>query len=80
MKLYVLILDCCKCVPLPKIKSKMKVEMRETFEDPPLYIAVCAYLEYAILILFGHFRDILRRWGFEKLPASAEPVKEASFF
>lgn len=46
--------------------------MMEFFEETPLYIAVLTYIGYGILILFGHFRDFLRRWNIEKLPMSME--------
>ena len=50
----------------------------ESFEDTPLYIAVLTYLGYAILILFGHFRDLLRKWKLEKVPMASEPLKTVS--
>jgi hypothetical protein len=52
----------------------------ENFEDPPIYIAVLTYLSYAILIVFGHFSDFLRRRGWMKVPVAAEPVKPVSRF
>ena len=50
----------------------------ESFEDTPLYIAVLTYLGYAILIVVGHLRDLLRKWNIEKAPMAAEPVKPVS--
>ena len=50
----------------------------ERFEETPLYIAVLTYLGYAILIVVGHIRDLLRRWNIERLPMASEPVKQVS--
>lgn len=50
----------------------------ESFEETPLLIAVLTYLGYGILIVFGHMRDWLRRWGWEKVPVAAEPVSEVN--
>ena len=58
--------------------EQKKRESIESFEDTPLYIAVLTYLGYAILIIFGHFRDFLRRWKIENVPMAAEPVKTVS--
>lgn len=51
-------------------------EIVEFFEETPLWVAILTYLGYAILILFGHFRDVLRNWKLEKAPVAAEPNKE----
>jgi serine palmitoyltransferase len=48
----------------------------ESFEETPLLIAVLTYIGYGVLIVFGHIRDFLRRWGWEKVPMAAEPVSE----
>lgn len=48
----------------------------ESFEETPLLIAILTYLGYGILIIFGHVRDFLRKWQFEKVPISAEPNLE----
>ena len=50
----------------------------EQFEETPLYIAILTYLGYAILIVVGHIRDLLRRWRIERLPMASEPVKPVS--
>ena len=60
--------------------SLQPTESFESFEETPLWIAVLTYLGYGILILFGHFRDLLRKWNVEKVPMSAEPVKPVSSF
>ncbi len=48
----------------------------EFYEETPLWVAIFTYLGYTILILFGHFRDLLRSWKLEKAPTTAEPIKE----
>lgn len=35
----------------------------ESFEQAPLYIAILVYLQYAVLVIFGYFRDFLRNIG-----------------
>lgn len=62
---------------IPEATSKVPT-MFESFEETPLFIAVLTYLGYGILIIFGHMRDFLRNWGIEKVPLSAEPLKEVS--
>ena len=60
---------------IPSITAK-PTESFESFEETPLWIAVLTYLGYGILILFGHFRDLLRKWNVEKVPMAAEPLKQ----
>ena len=48
----------------------------ELFEETPLIIAVLTYLGYAVLTIFGHMRDFMRKWNIEKVPMAAEPVKK----
>ncbi|KAG1311108.1 hypothetical protein G6F64_004045 [Rhizopus arrhizus] len=44
---------------LPR-KPKMKYDdLEHKMEAAPLYVLVCTYLNYFVLILFGHLRDIL---------------------
>lgn len=38
----------------------------EEFQPTPLLIAVLTYISYAILILFGYMRDLMRFYGLEK--------------
>ena len=38
----------------------------EEFEATPLFIAVITYISYAILIIFGYIRDLMRFYGLEK--------------
>ncbi|KJE89979.1 serine palmitoyltransferase [Capsaspora owczarzaki ATCC 30864] len=49
-----------------KSKRPAPAAEQEEFEETPLRTAIWTYLGYAILILFGHFRDFLRDWGIEK--------------
>ena len=62
------------------MSSPQPTESFESFEETPLWIAVLTYLGYGILILFGHFRDFLRKWNVENVPMSAEPVKPVGVF
>lgn len=39
---------------------------KESFEPPPLLDAVCTYISYAVIILFGHLADFWRRIGLKK--------------
>jgi hypothetical protein len=48
----------------------------EEFEATPLWIAVLTYMAYAILILFGYMRDLLRFYGLEKSRAYKERGNE----
>ncbi|XP_074660703.1 serine palmitoyltransferase 2-like [Tubulanus polymorphus] len=51
----------------------------QSFEETPLVVAVITYIGYSILIILGHFRDILRKLGIEKsraISAMKEPIKE----
>ena len=43
-----------------------KFTPRESFEPPPLLHAVLTYISYAILFIFGHIADFLRRLGIKK--------------
>jgi len=50
----------------------------EFFEETPLYIAVLTYIGYGILIVFGHFRDLLCRWNLEKVSMNMEYLTSVS--
>ena len=58
------------------MKPHLANSQEESFEETPLLIAVLTYIGYGVLILFGHIRDTLHRWGCEKVPTMAEPVSE----
>jgi serine palmitoyltransferase len=38
----------------------------DEFEEPSMWVAICTYASFAILIVFGHLRDFLRKRGIEK--------------
>ena len=45
-------------------RSKPEREMpKETFEAPAMLTALCTYTSYAVLIIFGHLADFLRKMG-----------------
>ncbi|ESO03112.1 hypothetical protein HELRODRAFT_80970, partial [Helobdella robusta] len=48
----------------------------ESFEETPLLVAILTYIGYAILIIFGHARDFLRKWNLEPVPRAQEPKPE----
>jgi len=54
------------------------MKQQEFFEETPLYIAILTYLGYAILIIFGHFRDLLCRWNLEKASMTKEYLTTVS--
>ncbi|CAH1792141.1 unnamed protein product, partial [Owenia fusiformis] len=51
-------------------------DFTETFEDTPLWTAVVTYIGYGVLIVFGHLRDFMRRYGLEKIHSVKEPIIE----
>ncbi len=48
----------------------------EEFEATPLLLAVLTYMSYAILVLFGYMRDLMRFYGLEKPRAYKERGNE----
>ena len=52
-----------KAFPEGKVRRIMP---KETFEPPPMLSALCTYISYAVLIVFGHIADFLRRLGLKK--------------
>jgi len=50
----------------------------ESFEETPLLVAVITYISYAILIVFGHIRELLRKCSLEKVPVAREYLGEVS--
>ncbi|XP_070578628.1 serine palmitoyltransferase 2-like [Ptychodera flava] len=44
----------------------------ESFEEPPMVIAVLTYMAYALLVVVGHIRDFLRKFGIEKTAVAKE--------
>jgi len=43
--------------------KKPKKEIKEHFDEPPLFQAVCTYICYGLLIIVGHISDFLRKIG-----------------
>jgi len=41
-------------------------EFRDEFEETPFHASVMTYLAYFFYIIFGYFRDFLRKYGSEK--------------
>jgi len=73
---YVCSMTPCKPLEeMEKVKLKPQRIQEESFEETPLLIAVLTYIGYGVLILFGHIRDMLGRWGIKKGP-TIEPVLE----
>ena len=56
----------------------MQLKHTEFFEETPLYMAVLTYIGYGILIIFGHFRDLLCRWNLEKVSMNTEYLTTVS--
>ena len=56
----------------------VQCEQMEFFEETPLYIAVLTYVGYGILIIFGHFRDLLCKWNLGKVPMNMEYLTTVS--
>lgn len=44
------------------IPKKLYIDFEQRIEAVPFYILVCSYLNYFILIVFGHIRDILGKF------------------
>ena len=51
-------------------------ESRDEFEDTPFHAAVMTYLAYFFYIIFGYFRDFLRKHGLEKCKTVKENGNE----
>lgn len=59
-----------KNVPQTAVGSRQRTH--NTFEQPPMYVAVMTYLGYGIVTLFGYLRDFLRAVGLEKCHVAQE--------
>ena len=44
-------------------KEKQRRVPKESFPPPPLFDAVCTYISYGLVIIFGHIADFMRRLG-----------------
>ncbi|XP_008428429.1 serine palmitoyltransferase 3 [Poecilia reticulata] len=51
----------------------------DTFEQPPMYVAVMTYVGYGIGTLFGYLRDFLRAVGLEKCHVAQEREEQKDF-
>uniref|UniRef100_A0A3B3XP43 Aminotransferase class I/classII large domain-containing protein n=1 Tax=Poecilia mexicana TaxID=48701 RepID=A0A3B3XP43_9TELE len=63
------------CFPLNLIQQLS----HDTFEQPPMYVAVMTYLGYGIVTLFGYLRDVLRAVGLEKCHVAQEREEQKDF-
>uniref|UniRef100_A0A8C6M678 serine C-palmitoyltransferase n=1 Tax=Nothobranchius furzeri TaxID=105023 RepID=A0A8C6M678_NOTFU len=52
---------------------------QESFEQPPMYVAVMTYVGYGLVTLFGYFRDFLRAVGLEKCHVAQEREEQKDF-
>ncbi|CAG5127258.1 unnamed protein product [Candidula unifasciata] len=48
----------------------------ESFEETPLLVAILTYLGYALLVVIGQIRDLMRAYGIEKDKSCTEPKLE----
>jgi len=72
-------LDCnANCVCCVKAKRAEKDDgfnhlLNESFEETPLLTSVVTIIGYGVLVVFGYFRDWLRKYGFEAIYSAKEP-------
>ena len=59
-------------LPAAEKETEPEVEYDDRFEDPPFLSIMSAYLCLFLLVVFGHFRDLLRKWGFDKTMDTSE--------
>ena len=55
----------------------------EEFEEAPVWTALIAYLNLALLVVFGYFRDFLRLFSYEATVGAKEwgnEVRRLTFF
>ncbi|XP_037540923.1 serine palmitoyltransferase 3 [Nematolebias whitei] len=67
-----------KISPRASVGSR-KQSRPESFEQPPMYVAVMTYVGYGIVTLFGYFRDFLRAVGIEKCNIAQEREAQKDF-
>lgn len=51
-------------------------KLKEEFEETPLIIALTVYFCYAVLMIYGHVRDFMRKVGLEKNRMAKEKNRE----
>ncbi|XP_043992567.1 serine palmitoyltransferase 3 [Gambusia affinis] len=63
----------------PQTGASSRQVSHDTFEQPPMYVAVMTYLGYGIVTLFGYLRDFLRAVGLEKCHVAQEREEQKDF-
>jgi len=61
-----------KPTPKKQEQESVKIIKQQLFEETPLLVAVITYIGYGVLVVFGYFRDLLRRYKFEEIKTSKE--------
>ncbi|XP_023818799.1 serine palmitoyltransferase 3 [Oryzias latipes] len=61
------------------ISTASRQNKQESFEQAPMYVAVCTYMGFGIVTLFGYFRDFLRAVGLEKCNLAQEREEQKDF-
>ncbi|XP_012942343.1 serine palmitoyltransferase 2 [Aplysia californica] len=56
--------------------TKWQEDFFESFEETPLLVAILTYLGYALLVVIGQIRDLMRAYGIEKDKSCTEPKLE----
>nr|XP_046224388.1 serine palmitoyltransferase 3 [Oncorhynchus gorbuscha] len=59
--------------------NRQRFQRPESFENPPMYVAVMTYLGFGIVTVFGYFRDFLRAVGLEKCHIAREREEQKDF-
>lgn len=57
-------------------EPRKKVHGKESFDPPPLLVAIWVYLSFALVTLVGHIRDILMYMGLKKAGSEAAMLQE----
>lgn len=63
-----------------EILNKCREEFHESFEETPLLVAVWTYIGYAVLVIFGYLRELMRKYGFEKSKGAKEKGNKVSIY
>ncbi|GFN94492.1 serine palmitoyltransferase 2, partial [Plakobranchus ocellatus] len=56
--------------------SQWQDSFYESFEETPLLVAILTYLGYALLVVIGQIRDLMRTYGIERDKSCTEPKLE----
>ncbi|XP_014670841.1 PREDICTED: serine palmitoyltransferase 2-like [Priapulus caudatus] len=54
---------------------KSRKQPHESYEQTPLIVAVITYFGYAVLVIFGHLRDFMKKHGLEEIHSAKEYLK-----